>query len=90
MRTDDGQVFKLEDYRASDYLIPGMELAFNLSPNATRVTALMTVERNQGTPIDRPLVLNGDGLTLLLRIEIDGRMVEEVVQSIIETIEAPR
>ncbi|MDR7031745.1 aminopeptidase N [Mesorhizobium sp. BE184] len=74
MRTDDGQVFKLEDYRPSDYLIPDISLTFNLSPSATRVSALMTVVRSEGAPLDSPLVLDGDGLTLLLQVEIDGRM----------------
>ena len=41
MRTDDGQVFKLEDYRPSDYLIPDISLTFNLSPSATRVSDVM-------------------------------------------------
>ena len=32
MRTDTGQVFRLEDYRPSDYLIPETGLTFRLSP----------------------------------------------------------
>ncbi|TIQ42170.1 MAG: aminopeptidase N [Mesorhizobium sp.] len=72
MRTDTGQVFKLEDYRPSDYLIPRTELDFRLSPDATRVTALLTVERREGVAVSAPLVLDGDGLTLL-GVAIDGR-----------------
>ena len=43
MRTDTGHIFKLEDYRPSDYLIPVTGLDFRLSPDATRVTALLTL-----------------------------------------------
>ena len=72
MRTDTGQVFKLEDYRPNDYLIPQTNLTFRLSPDATRVTAVLTVERRDGVSASAPLVLDGDGLTLK-RIEIGGK-----------------
>ena len=39
MRTDTGQVFRLEDYRPSAYLIPRTDLTFRLSPEATAVVA---------------------------------------------------
>ncbi|MDX8459319.1 aminopeptidase N [Mesorhizobium humile] len=72
MRTDTGHVFKLEDYRPSDYLIPTTSLDFRLSPDATHVTALLTIERREGVAASAPLVLDGDGLTLL-GVAIDGR-----------------
>jgi aminopeptidase N len=72
MRTDTGQVFKLEDYRPNDYLIPETSLTFRLLPEATRVTAVLTVERRGGVAASVPLVLDGDGLTLS-RIAIDGQ-----------------
>ncbi|QKC84703.1 aminopeptidase N [Mesorhizobium sp. NZP2077] len=72
MRTDTGQVFKLEDYRPNDYLIPQTNLTFRLSPEATIVTAILTVERRDGVSASAPLVLDGDGLTLR-RIAIDGK-----------------
>ncbi|RUY61400.1 hypothetical protein EN980_32955, partial [Mesorhizobium sp. M7A.F.Ca.CA.001.13.1.1] len=75
MRTDTGQVFKLEDYRPNDYLIPQTDLTFRLSPDATRVTAVLTIERRDGVSVSAPLVLDGDGLTLK-RIEIDGKKVK--------------
>ncbi|TIU17839.1 MAG: hypothetical protein E5W20_02880, partial [Mesorhizobium sp.] len=75
MRTDTGQVFKLEDYRPSDYLIPETNLDFRLSPQATVVTAILTVERREGISESAPLVLDGDGLTLK-RVEIDGKTVK--------------
>jgi aminopeptidase N len=72
MRTDTGHVFKLEDYRPSDYLIPATSLDFRLSPDATHVTALLTIERRGGVAASAPLVLDGDGLTLL-GVAIDGQ-----------------
>ena len=71
MRTDTGQVFKLEDYRPNDYLIPETNLTFRLSPDATRVTAALTIERRDGVAASAPLLLDGDGLTLI-RVSIDG------------------
>ncbi|BCM18330.1 aminopeptidase N [Mesorhizobium sp. J8] len=75
MRTDTGQVFRLEDYRPSDYLIPRTSLDFRLSPDATHVTALLTIERREGIAASAPLVLDGDGLTLL-GIAIDGHLLQ--------------
>ena len=72
MRTDTGQVFRLEDYRPSDFSIPQTGLTFRLSPDATRVTAVLTIERRDGAAASAPLVLDGDGL-MLKRIAIDGR-----------------
>ncbi|TPN83080.1 aminopeptidase N [Mesorhizobium sp. CU2] len=72
MRTDTGHVFKLEDYRPSDYLIPKTSLDFRLSPDTTRVTAVLTIERREGVSNSAPLVLDGDGLTLL-GVAIDGK-----------------
>ena len=72
MRTDTGQVFKLEDYRPNDFSIPQTGLTFRLSPDATRVTAVLTIERREGVAASVPLVLDGDGL-VLKRIAIDGR-----------------
>jgi len=64
MRTDSGQVFRLEDYRPSDYLIPQTELLFRLDPHETVVTAKLTLKRRDGAPTDAPLLLDGDGLVL--------------------------
>jgi aminopeptidase N len=71
MRTDTGHVFKLEDYRPSDYLIPKTSLDFRLSPDATRISAVLTIERRDGVAASAPLVLDGDGLTLL-GVAMDG------------------
>ena len=65
MRKDTGQVFKIEDYRPTDYLIPRTRLNFDLSPDATVVTAELEIERREGVLSGTPLVLDGDELTLV-------------------------
>ncbi|WP_028033366.1 aminopeptidase N [Chelativorans sp. J32] len=64
MRTDTGQVFRLEDYRPTAYLIPETDLTFRLDGDRTQVTARLTVERRAETGREVPLVLDGDGLAL--------------------------
>ncbi|MCT8991610.1 aminopeptidase N [Chelativorans sp. SCAU2101] len=76
MRTDTGQVFRLEDYRPSDYLIPELDLTFRLDPERTIVTARLSIARREGVAADLPLVLDGDGLTLG-QLLIDGRPAED-------------
>ena len=71
MRTDTGQVFRLEDYRPSDYIIPETRLRFRLTPDRTRVTAELTIERRAGVAPGTPLVLDGDGLSLV-SLQVDG------------------
>ena len=75
MRSDTGQVFRLEDYRPSDYLIPRTHLAFRLSPENTLVTAELTIERREGVARNAPLVLDGDELTLK-SVRIDGKALD--------------
>ena len=72
MRTDTGQVFRLEDYRPSDYLIPKTGLRFALAPDSTIVTATLTVRRREGVVHNAPLMLDGDGL-VLRRVELNGK-----------------
>ena len=58
-----------EDYREPDWMVPTIALDFALDPAATRVKATLAVER-RGLH-DRPLVLDGDGLTPLA-VRVDG------------------
>jgi aminopeptidase N len=71
MRTDTGQVFRLEDYAPSDWLIPATDLCFRLEPDRTRVLATLTVRARDGVASPGPLVLDGDGLALR-SVAIDG------------------
>ncbi|PXA99447.1 aminopeptidase N [Nostoc sp. 3335mG] len=63
------RITRREDYREPDWRIPEIELDFQLDPAATRVKAKLWVQRN-GTH-ERPLVLDGDGLTAL-SVRVDG------------------
>ena len=72
MQSDQPAVIHLADYRPPDYLVETVTLDFDLTPEATRVTAQLALKRNpaagDGAP---PLVLDGDELTLR-GIAIDG------------------
>ncbi|MGE0501431.1 MAG: aminopeptidase N [Rhizobiaceae bacterium] len=74
MRTDTGQIFRLEDYRPSDYLIPEVRLTFRLAPASTVVVAELTFERRDNRALPQPLVLDGDGL-VLKRLHVEGQAV---------------
>ncbi len=71
MRTDTGQVFHLDDYKPTDFLIPQTHLDFALHPERTTVKSTLQIERRQGTAADAPLILDGDELKLI-DIRIDG------------------
>jgi aminopeptidase N len=58
-----------EDYRPPDWLVPSIELEFDLGAEKTRLRSRLTVERNGSH--DRPLVLDAEGLTLL-ELNVDG------------------
>ncbi len=64
-------IFRLEDYRPPDYLIPQTRLAFRLSPDRTLVAAELAIARRAGISPDTPLVLQGDGLRLT-GLALDG------------------
>ena len=72
MVADEGKIFRIEDYRPSDYLLPQTRITFRLSPDRTRVVADLTVTRRPGVSPATPLVLDGDGLKLI-GLEINGR-----------------
>ncbi|HYI42889.1 MAG TPA: aminopeptidase N, partial [Sphingomicrobium sp.] len=62
-----------EDYRPPDWLVPEIELFFDLDVETTRVRARLTVERNGDH--GRALRLDGDELTPL-RVSVDGAEAE--------------
>lgn len=68
--SDTPAAIRREDYRPPDWLVPEIALDFDLDPARTRVRARLTVERNGDH--DRPLRLDGDGLTPLA-VRVDGR-----------------
>ncbi|HEX8574592.1 MAG TPA: aminopeptidase N [Allosphingosinicella sp.] len=58
-----------DDYRPPDWLVPAVELEFQLGSEKTRVRSRLTVERNGAH--GRPLVLDAEALTLV-ELAIDG------------------
>ena len=55
----------LKDYKAPDYLVDSVDLRFELSPSATRVSSRMAISlRDPNASGTRQLVLNGQNLTL--------------------------
>ena len=64
----------LADYRPSDFSISTIDLTFELSDNATVVTNVMKISREGDN--NRPLVLNGEHLTLL-SLTLDGEVLNK-------------
>jgi aminopeptidase N len=58
-----------EDYRPPDWLVPSIELEFDLDAERTRVRSRLSVSRNGAH--DRPLTLDAEGLDLL-ELTVDG------------------
>lgn len=71
MRTENDTIVYLKDYTPSAYAIPEVELRVSIEADETRIVALLTVEPRDGTPVDTPLVLDADELSLV-SIAIDG------------------
>src|SRR5215213_7733183 len=69
-----------EDYRPPDWLIPRIELEFELGAERTRVRSRLSVERNGDH--DRPLRLDSEGLDLL-EVTVDGEAAETRVDEIV-------
>ena len=72
METETGQIFRLEDYKPTDFVIETVHLTFRLDPQDTLVTSRLTVRRRDGIAADAPLVLDGDALQFV-GLTIDGR-----------------
>ncbi len=65
------KIIRREDYAAPDWLVPDIALDFDLSPSKTVVKSTIYVTRNG--PHTRPLVLDGDGLTVR-HMGVDGEV----------------
>src|SRR3546814_21129300 len=61
-----------KDYRQPDYWIREVALEFDLLPEATKVTARLSVEPNAAGTAGAPLVLDGEDVRLR-SLSIDGR-----------------
>ena len=72
MSTHNNPVFRLEDYRPTDYAISHTELKFSLHPTNTVVSSKLFFKQRENTPNGTPLVLVGDELKLL-SVSINGK-----------------
>jgi aminopeptidase N len=70
MRTDIAQPIRLKDYRPPDWLVDTVSLDVSLHPTSTRVRATLVLRPNPKQAA-APLVLDGDGLTLV-SLKLDG------------------
>ena len=71
MRTETGQVFKLKDYKPTDFVVERIDLTFELDPKETKVVSRVIMHRREGVAADAALVLDGDELSLD-SLQLDG------------------
>ena len=71
MRTEDPRPVRLSEYRPPDWLVETVDLDFKLHPTQTPVRATLKLKPNPAAGAPAPLVLDGDGLTLV-SLKIDG------------------
>jgi aminopeptidase N len=91
MRTDNAPVVRLSEYRQTDYAIDKVDLDFRLMPEASSLTARLSIARRNGTAGGAPLVLDGDGLELK-GLTLDGMAVADDARTVTPdrlTIHAP-
>ncbi|MGE4321470.1 MAG: aminopeptidase N [Sphingobium sp.] len=67
-------IIRRSDYRQPDWLVPDIEMDFDLAAEGTRIRTLLSVTRNGAH--QRPLRLDGDGL-MPLEIKVDGRVLTQ-------------
>jgi len=69
-------VIRREDYRPPDWLVPDVSLDFALGLDETKVTARLSVRRNEEGSGNRTIRLNGDGIAAL-SVQVDGKQVND-------------
>jgi aminopeptidase N len=65
------KIIRREDYTAPDWLVPDIALDFDLSPSKTTTKSTLSIIRNGNHT--RPLILDGDGLTVR-DMRVDGEV----------------
>jgi len=71
MRTEQARPVRLQDYLPPDWLVETVELDVSLHPTATKVRATLALKPNPDAAAPAPVVLDGDGLTLV-SLKLDG------------------
>ena len=75
MRTDQGHVVKLKNYKAPAYRARTVAMDFRLEPEDTIVSTSVVYERARDAAADTALTLDGDGLDLV-SVSINGKPVD--------------
>jgi aminopeptidase N len=76
MRTEEHRPVRLSEYRPPDWLVETVDLDVKLHPTQTPVRATLKFKPNPAAGAPAPLVLDGDGLTLV-SLKIDGAPVAQ-------------
>ncbi|MGQ3672865.1 aminopeptidase N [Xanthobacter sp. TB0136] len=74
LRDAEPQSIRLADYQPPEWLVDTVHLDVSLHPTQTRVTSRLALRRNPKGTAGAPVVLDGDGLTLV-RVAIDDQPV---------------
>ena len=64
MRTENGRIIHLAEYRQTDFVLERVDLTFELDPTETKVEARLIFHRREGVDPAAPLVLDGDELVM--------------------------
>ncbi|QUL37434.1 aminopeptidase N [Erythrobacter sp. JK5] len=72
----DPPVIRREDYKPFPWLVPGIDLHFDLGLDKTRIVSTLSVERNPDAEPTGELRLDGDGLTPA-GVKVDGEPVND-------------
>jgi aminopeptidase N len=75
MRTEENRPVRLAEYRPAAWLIETVDLDVKLDPTRTPVRATLKLKPNPAAGHPAPLILDGDGLTLV-SLKLDGRVLE--------------
>lgn len=71
MRTETGITIRRENYQPYPFLIPTIELEFDLASERTQVRSRLVVERRKDLAVSTDLILDGEDLTLV-SVELNG------------------
>ncbi len=76
MRTNSAPTIRLKNYTPPIYTISTVDLKVELAPSATRIRSILNCVRSKNTPIDAPMILDGDELQLI-QITVDGKKLSD-------------
>ncbi|WP_424981768.1 aminopeptidase N [Maritalea sp. S77] len=93
MRSEEQKIIYLQDYKPSDYLIPKTEMWVDFTPDRTRITTDLYVERQDGAEEGAPLELDGEQLELVsiaIGDEVLGAGQYELSESGLKLLDPPK